>query len=351
MSVPHLPVSRTRRLAALVAATCLATACEIGSAPDPGAQAEAGPEPATPSAAVSPVVWRDTLQERVARLNDDLEPGRPTVDVGIYLPSNFDPGFDKVTVERMLGSFEAAKEIYRPAEVQLRLLFVRTGEVDPAMLALQSNEIPGIPNGGYVNMYEHNRRHPSRPTPETVAAFESIVERAPDNHRTVYLVALQDVFYPFLEVSEGRNWMIKSVRTGGLSFPTYSYVATLPRRLRGVITITNLARLDRWRRTVAHEIGHKVMNVSHEYRETDPGHEVYADGGLMLYGDGEEIPAGAEGRWHRERLHLSPFVYVLDEAGSRAWNPDYAEGGHYYDPIYGDYVVHFEATPPIDENW
>lgn len=339
-------------LRALAAATLILTpACDPAPTPGPQEQPTATATAAAFGPALETPSWRDTLESEVAALNADLEAGAPTVDVGIYLPSNFDPAFDLVTAERMLGSFAAAKEIYRPADVQLRLLFVRTGDVDPRILSLQSNETPGVPNGGYVNMYEHNRRHPSRPTPRAVAAFESIVEPAPDNHRTVYLVALQDVFYPFLEVAEGRNWRVRSVRTGGLSFPAYSYVNTLPSRLRGVITITNLQRPDRWRRTVAHEIGHKVMNVSHEYRDTDPGHEVYADGGLMLYGDGEEIPSGAAGRWHLERLHRSPFVYVEHDDGTREWNPDYVEGGHYYDPIYGEYVVHFDGTPPIGENW
>ena len=91
-------------------------------------------------------------------------------------------------------------------------------------------------------------------------------------------------------------------------------------------------------------------NVSHEYKETHPGHEVYADGGLMLYGDGEDIPSGEEGRWHLERLLISPFLYRM-ENGVKVWNGDYKEGGHYYDPLYGDYVIHFKGTPPIDPNW
>ena len=71
----------------------------------------------------------------------------------------------------------------------------------------------------------------------------------------------------------------------------------------------------------------------------------------MLYGDGEDIPSGKDGRWHLERLQLSPFLYRVDENGEKQWNPDYKEGGHYYDPIYGDHVVHFNALPVIDGDW
>jgi len=48
-----------------------------------------------------------------------------------------------------------------------------------------------------------------------------------------------------------------------------------------------------------------------------------------------------------ERLLLSPFVYRTDESGSKKWNMDYEEGGHYYDPIYGDKVVEFDAKSDI----
>lgn len=302
-------------------------------------------------AASAPVAWTVLESVDVAAFNKDLTPGRPTIDVAIYLPSNFDPAFDKVSASRMLEGLRAAKEIYGRAGVQIHLLWVKTGATDPRFLAIQSNEIPRVPDTEYVNTYEASRRHPNQPTEMALVAFESIVEPHPDNARTIYLIGLQDVIFPFVEPAEGRNWTIKMVRTGGLSFPSYSYYRTLPPRLRGVITITNLSTPARQRRTVAHEIGHKVMNVSHEYMATDPAHEVYAEGGLMLYGAGEDIPAGAEGRWHRERLHMSPFVYRLRADGSKAWNADYREGGHYYDPLYGDAVVRFPGRSGMDPNW
>ena len=300
---------------------------------------------------VDRVEWTEVDSIDIEAFNNDLEPGKLTMDVGIYFPSNFDESFEKVTLARMMESLEAAKEIYEPTGVQINLLWVKTGEVDPKYFAIQANEVPGIPNTGYTNLYEHSYRNPARLTEETKEAFESIIEPAPNNNRTIYLVALQDVFYPFLTVSEGRNWMMKTVRTGGLSFPSYSYPGTIPKEHRGVITITNLDRPDRFRRTIAHEIGHKAINVSHEYKDISPQHEVYAEGGLMVYGQGEEILPGEEGRWHVERLQLSPFLYLMNENGTKDWNPDYEENGHYYDPIYGEYVIHFEGVPPIDEDW
>ncbi|MEP1150534.1 MAG: hypothetical protein ABJH08_02295 [Balneola sp.] len=297
------------------------------------------------------VSWEEIESINIEELNKDIVPGKLTVDLGVYYPSNLDPEFDKVPLENVIESIKAAKEIYAPTGIQINLLWIKTGEISPRFLSLQSNVVPGIPNTEYTNTYEHMYRHPSTLTKETKEAFESIIEPNPDNSRTIYLAIIQDVFYPFIEVSEGRNWVVKSVRTGGLSFPPYIYHSNIPKNLRGIITISNLQREDRLRGTIAHEIGHKVINVSHEYKETDPGHEVYQDGGLMLYGDGEDIPSGVEGRWHLERLKLSPFLYVLEENGNKRWNPEFKEGGHYYDPIYGDKVIHFESTPPIDSDW
>ena len=305
----------------------------------------------SPEPAFKPVAWKAVESVDIAAFNRDLVRGKPTMDVAVYLPSNFDPAFNKVTLPKMLDGIRTAKEIYARAGVQINLLWVKTGAIDPRFLAIQANEIPRVPDTEYVNTYESSRRHPSEITAMARDAFQSIVEPDKDNNRTIYLIALQDVIFPFVEPAEGRNWTIKMVRTGGLSFPSYSYNNTIPPALRGVITITNLSTPARARKTIAHEIGHKALNVSHEYRETGPAHEVFAEGGLMLYGDGEDIPFGAAGRWHLERLLLSPYLYRLRSDGSKDWNPDFKEGGHYYDPIYGDKVVHFPGETKMDPNW
>jgi hypothetical protein len=231
------------------------------------------------------------------------------------------------------------------------LIFAKTGNINSSYLSIQANEVPGIPDTEYVNLYDNSRRHPSIPTNHAINAFRSIIEEDINNSRTIYLIALQDVFYPYLTLAEGRNWMMKTVRTGGLSFPSYSYIDQIPKDLRGIITITNLSTEDRYRKTIAHELGHKLINVSHEYNDINPGFEVFAEGGLMLYGSGEDIPTGKEGRWHLERLLLSPYLYKVDERGNKIWNNDYKEAGHYYDPIYDNYVIHFLPEPQINDDW
>lgn len=313
--------------------------------------AQGGASPATAAQAVKRVAWTPTDVVDLKTFNKDIVAGKPTIDVAVYVPNNFDPAFKKISMPQMIAGIVAAREIYARVGVQINLVSAKTGAIDPRYLAIQSNEIPRVPDTEYLNSYESSVRHPTELTQMARDAFESIVEPNKDNGRTIYLIGLQDVVFPFLELAQGRNWTIKMVRTGGLSFPSYSYYENMPSRLRGVITITNLSTPNRQRRTIAHEIGHKVMNVSHEYKTTDPAHEVYAEGGLMLYGAGEDIPSGKEGRWHQERLMMSPYIYRTDASGRKQWNPDYKEGGHYYDPLYGDKVVRFPGQTKMDPNW
>ncbi len=285
------------------------------------------------------VEWSMIRQDTVHEVNGDIRAGLPTVDVGIYFPDNLDEAFtNEYSLDILIRDFVDAKAIFEVAGVQLNLLWIKTGTIDPSFLEIQANTLNSTtPGGFYVNMYRDSVRQDSGLTREAGEAFDSIIEVDRDNHRTVYLVVLQSVFMSFYEQLDERTWEARNITTGGLSFPGYSY-PDMPRRLRGAITVNKTYPV---RSVVAHELGHKLMNVSHEYRDVDPQHEVRAEGGLMLYGSGTDILSGAEGRWHRERLHLSPFVYVESSDGARRWNPDYEEGGHYYDPIYGDKVVHF----------
>ena len=294
-------------------------------------------------ASVQGVEWTAVQSVDVQAINSDLEPGKPTVDVGLYYPSNLHEGaVEKLPLSGLIEEFRNAKKVFEPTGVQLNLLFVKTGEVDPRHLAIFASKWEtDLPSGGYGNMYTQSAIHPTEMSEGATEAFEAIIEPSPGNNRTVYLVALQNVYMPFYEdLDGGRNWAPKVVNTSGLSFPSYTYADTIPERLRGVISLTKHDAKNKL--TIAHELGHKLMNVSHEYRETSPQHEIRSDDGLMLYGSGTQIPSGEDGRWHQERLLLSPYIYRTNEAGEKVWNEDYKEGGVYYDPIYGEYAVQFD---------
>jgi len=291
----------------------------------------------------SDVQWSLVDSVDLEAINSDLEIGKPTVDIGLYYPSNLHPdAVEKLPLSGLVEEFLNAKKVFEPTGVQFKLLWIKTGQVDPQHLAITaSNWETDLPSGGYGNMYVQSAIHPTEMSDGAVAAFETIIEPAPENSRTIYLVAMQNVYMPYYEdLDGGRNWAPKVVNTSGLSFPSYTYADTIPDRIRGVITLTKHDATNKL--TIAHELGHKLMNVSHEYRDVSPQHEIRSDDGLMLYGSGMQIPSGQEGRWHQERLLLSPYIYRADAAGERVWNADFQAGGVYYDPIYGDYAVQFD---------
>jgi len=283
---------------------------------------------------------RDVHNIDITNINEDLEAGVPTVDVAIYLcEEQGKPHGFAVASRDLVASFHRAQEIFADAGVQLKLLWVRRREVPKDSLSLQANDVRGIPSPPQMNKYLSYRAAKWGLTTKSEEVFEGIIERQDDNHRTIYLLYLQKVLmaYPDPELTD--RLQVKTLTTSGLSLPAYLFETRIPRRIRGVITLTR--RSGKHGRLIAHELGHKLINVSHEYRDIGPQFAVRGDGGLMLYGSGAEIPSGKEGRWHRERLHLSPFVYRLKEDGTRQWNTDYHESGHYYDPLYGDQVVRF----------
>ena len=274
-----------------------------------------------------------------------LDPTVPTADVAVHVPSNRDPAHTgKVSVELVLDGLRHARTIFGAAGVQLRLVDVRTGPLDPALLAIDAAVPRPVPADRFVGMYRAAERRPSRLSPEAEAAFRAVVPDEPGADRVVHLVVLQDVFMTFHEQLDERTWAPRTISTGGLSFPGYMYADTIPRHLRGVITLTDLVKNENSWKTVAHELGHKLLNVSHEHRDTAPAHEVHAEEGLMLYGSGTEIASGRAGRFHRERLHVSPYLYVEGDGG-RTYNPDYVGDGFYDDPIYDGLCVEVRPEP------
>lgn len=289
--------------------------------------------------------WEINRTVNADEINNDVDPNNPTVDVGIYYPSNFDENFRKaVPLDGIVAEFLEAKKIFAAVGVQLNLLWVKSADLDPKHFSvIASNTDDEIPSDGYSNMYIEASRNPGTLSKFAQDAFETIIEVDDNNAQTVYIVVLQGTYSSYFDTDDnGRNWTPRLVRTKGLSFPSYIHGDKIPARLRGVITVTMLD--GEHNRMIAHELGHKLMNVSHEYMEQSPQHEIVGEGGLMLYGQGTDIPSGENGRWHKERLHLSPYIYRISSSGERVMNADYKEQGFYYDSLYGDKVVHFEGV-------
>ena len=294
----------------------------------------------TPSGSGGTVVYRNLKAVQPAMINRDLKVGVPTVNVAIYLgEADGKPHGYVAAPEDLTASFERAKDIFAKAGVQLKLLWVKRAIVPPSWLSVQANQVTGIAVPPEINAYVGYRSAGWKLTPAAKTAFEGIIERHAGNDRTIYLLYLKQVKMAYFDRTVKDRPQIKSIPTGGLSLPAYLFEDRIPRRIRGVITLCRQS--GRGGRTIAHELGHKLINVSHEHRKISPQFEVRGEGGLMIYGQGIEIPSGEAGRWHKERLHLSPFIYRTKKDGTLQWNADYRESGHYYDPIYGDKVIRF----------
>ncbi len=293
-----------------------------------------------PVAESRPVVRRALKSISPATINSDLKVGVPTVDVAIYLgETDGKPHGYVASPGELAASFERAKEIFAKAGVQLRLLWVKRAIVPASWLVVQANDVTGFPSPPEVNTYVGFRTAGWKLTAAAKNTFEGIIERDAENHRTIYLLYMKQVRMAYYDRAVKGRPRIKSIPTGGLSLPAYLFEARIPRRIRGVITLCR--QRGKAGRTIAHELGHKLINVSHEYRTIGPQFEVRGEGGLMIYGRGTEISMGKDGRWHKERLHLSPFIYRTKKDGTRQWNADYRESGHYYDPLYADKVIRF----------
>ena len=83
------------------------------------------------------------------------------------------------------------------------------------------------------NMYANAERHPSITSPEALEAFGLMVPDEPDADRTVHLVVLEDVYMQYHEPLDFRTYQLKTISTGGLSFPgTAAPVVTIHRKRR-----------------------------------------------------------------------------------------------------------------------
>ena len=269
-------------------------------------------------------------------LNTDLRPDLPTVDIGMYLLETESERYrERMPQDEIIRRYRLAKGVFGQVGVQLNLLWIKTVSLNTDDLEIEANVMAGLPAGDITNLYEKSRQQRSTLSPEAEAMFEAIIEEDAANARTVYLVGMEDVIMNWYEQQADGAWVVRSDPTNALSFPSYTLEDRIPDRLRGVITVQNIFKSQK---IIAHELGHKLINVSHEHREISPAHEVDAEGGLMVYGEGIEIASGAEGRWHLERLMRSPYLYRL-ENGEKVYNQGYRETGHYADPVYGNLIV------------
>ena len=266
----------------------------------------------------------------ISGMSDTLADDVPTVDIVLFHSDQF-----AMTWNRMKAEFRVADIAFRRVGVQLHLKKAVNVTFPEEWNNKLAYNLINFPDSDFTPVFYdmYNTTHPTL-TDTIEMAFIDFTHDEENKARTIFILPLKGVEIVFAEKNANGTWKVSNpVATGALSFPTYILQDRLPRELRGIITMEQSSGV-----TLAHELGHKLINVSHEGLAVSPAFSGNTIPGLMGYGGSTEIYEGESGRWHQERLLLSPFLYTMKN-GDKTYNPDYAEIGSYADPIYGTYVV------------
>jgi hypothetical protein len=238
----------------------------------------------------------------------------------------------KVDLEEFKRQFEVSSEIFNKLGVKLHLTYVKKIKSFPeSWHKISVMESLGEPSKPETDFYDAMEIKKFSLTNRAQSIFEKLIEGFKgDKNKTIFVLALNDIYMSYYEKSQ-----LKELKVGALSFPGYIFADRIPRHLRGVITTQNKGGNYR---TLAHELGHKLFNVSHEGLDKCPKFSGNNIPGLMGYGDSLNVYGGKKGRFHKERLLHSPFLYRVKNK-SKLYNLEYKKNGIYRDPIYQEISV------------
>lgn len=266
----------------------------------------------------------------ISGMNDTLMDNVLTADIVLFHSDQMAMSWNTLKAE-----FNTADAAFRAVGVQLNLkkaVNVSFPQEWNNQLAYSLLDLPdSAVNPQFYDMY-----YTTKPTlTDTMnIAFEDFTHDEENKSRTIFIIPLKGVSIVFAQQNTDKTWKISNpVATGALSFPGYILHNRVPRNYRGIITMEQSSGV-----TLAHELGHKLINVSHEGLSVSPAFSGNSIPGLLGYGNSTTIYGGQSGRWHQERLLLSPFLYKISN-GTKTYNPDYAVDGAYADPIYGSFVM------------
>ncbi len=276
----------------------------------------------------------------VARLTKTRREDWPTVDVYVHMAQPA-ANFSWNPWPELAHSLVEVQEIFAAVGVQVHVRQAQRILVPPAWTDHDADlvDAPTGPPNPRVDFYRALELTNARLSRTNEERLRAIVGLAPDD-QAIHLVKVGGgrVFMRYYGWEQG-SAVEHVVRVGAFSFPSYLFADRLPSSVRGAIAVDLSDGA-----TIAHELGHKLINVSHEGVGVCPQFEVQGDG-LMLYGGGTRIPDGLAGRWQKERLLLSPYLYRL-RGGERVFNPGYRDRGGYADPVYGAFIVNPVCSPP-----
>jgi len=266
----------------------------------------------------------------ISGMNDTLHDNMLTADIVLFHSDQLAMSWNTLKAE-----FLRADNAFRAVGVQLNLKKAVNVTFPDEWNNQLAYNLLDLPDSG-VNPQFYDIYNTTKPTlTDTIEmAYKDFTYDEENKARTIFVVPLKGVKIVFAQKNTDGTWKISNpVATGALSFPSYILHDRIPKNYRGIISMEQSSAV-----TLAHELGHKLINVSHEGLGVSPAFSGSTIPGLLGYGGSTTIYGGQSGRWHQERLLLSPFLYKTN-SGIKTWNPDYAVNGAYNDPIYGTYVM------------
>ena len=266
----------------------------------------------------------------ISGMNDTIRDNVLTADVVLFHSDQL-----AMTWNTLKAEFLRADNAFRTVGVQLNLKKAVNVTFPDEWNNQLAYNLLAVPDSG-INPAFYDMYNTTKPTPtDTIKmAIEDFIIDEKNKSRTIFVLPLKGVSIIFAQKNTDGTWKISNpVATGALSFPSYILHDRIQNDYRGVITMEQSRGV-----TLAHELGHKLINVSHEGLSISPAFSGSSIPGLMGYGGSTTIYGGLSGRWHQERLLLSPFLYKMN-SGTKTYNPDYDGNGSYNDGIYGSYVM------------
>lgn len=266
----------------------------------------------------------------IVGMNDTLLDDQFTVDVVLFHSDHL-----SMTWAQLKNEFLKADDAFRAAGVQLNLKKAVNVSFPNEWNNSTAYSIRYLPDSGQTLgfYYKYSIMKPLL-NDSVKNAFEDFIYDETNKRHTIFIIPMSGIEIIYAEQHVNGTWQLGGpVATGALSFPGYIMLDGIPEDLRGCITMESATG-----RTLAHELGHKLINVSHEGLGISPAFSGSSIPGLLGYGNSVEIYGGQAGRWHRERLLLSPYLYK-NVNGVKVYNPNYSGVGAYDDAIYGSYIM------------
>jgi hypothetical protein len=266
----------------------------------------------------------------ISGMNDTMNDALFTVDIVLFHSDHL-----SMSWAALKNEFMKADDAFRAEGVQLNLKKAVNVSFPDEWNNLTAYSLTSLPDSGQtLGFYDKYSVMKPIMNDTVKTAFTDFIYDEPNKTRTIFILPMSGVKIIFAEQNTNGSWQMGGpVATGALSFPGYILLDGISKNLRGCITMQSATG-----RTLAHELGHKLINVSHEGQNVSPAFSGNTIPGLLGYGTSVEIFGGQSGRWHKERLLLSPYLYKKVN-GSKKYNPDYAGVGAYDDAIYGGFVM------------